>query len=69
MKKHVTFDYSLANPFIGDEELDLMKESIGAARKTLQERTGLAMIFLVGLICRKTMTKRNLHGFRKQRIK
>lgn len=46
MKKHVTFDYSLANPFIGDEELDLMKESIGAARKTLQERTGAGNDFL-----------------------
>ena len=46
MKKHVTFDYSLANPFIGDEELNLMKESIGAARKTLQERTGAGNDFL-----------------------
>ena len=46
MKKHVTFDYSLANPFIGGEELDLMKESIKAARKTLQERTGAGNDFL-----------------------
>lgn len=46
MKKHVTFDYSLANPFIGDEELNLMKESIKAARKTLQERTGAGNDFL-----------------------
>lgn len=46
MEKHVTFDYSLANPFIGSEELDLMKESIGAARKTLQERTGAGNDFL-----------------------
>ncbi len=46
MKKHVTFDYSLANPFIGDEELNLMKESIEAARKTLQERTGAGNDFL-----------------------
>lgn len=46
MKKHVTFDYSLANPFIGDEELNLMKESIGATRKTLQERTGAGNDFL-----------------------
>ena len=46
MKKHVTFDYSLANPFIGGEELDLMKESIKAARKTLQERTGADNDFL-----------------------
>ncbi len=65
MKKHVTFDYSLANPFIGGEELDLMKESIKAARKTLQERTGAGN----GLICRKTIIKRNLRGFRKRRIK
>ena len=46
MKQHVTFDYSLANPFIGGEELDLMKESIKAARKTLQERTGAGNDFL-----------------------
>lgn len=46
MGKHVTFDYSLANPFIRDEELDLMRASVAAARDTLEKRTGAGNDFL-----------------------
>ena len=46
MGKHVTFDYSLAAPFIRDEELDLMKASVLAARETLEKKTGAGNDFL-----------------------
>lgn len=46
MGKHVTFDYSLANPFIRDEELDLMRASVAAARDTLEKRIGAGNDFL-----------------------
>lgn len=46
MGKHVTFNYSLAAPFIRDEELDLMKASVLAARETLEKKTGAGNDFL-----------------------
>lgn len=46
MGKHITFDYSLASPFIREDELDLMKASVAAARETLEKRTGAGNDFL-----------------------
>lgn len=46
MGKHVTFDYSLANPFICEEELDLMKASVATARETLEKKSGAGNDFL-----------------------
>lgn len=46
MGKHVTFDYSLANPFICEEELDLMKASVATARDTLEKKSGAGNDFL-----------------------
>ena len=46
MGKHVTFDSSLANPFIRKEELDLMKASVLAARETLEKKNGAGNDFL-----------------------
>lgn len=67
MGKHVTFDYSLADKFIREDEVELMMASIHAARETLESKAGQEMISLAGLICRKIMTRLSLSGFRQQR--
>ena len=40
MGKHVTFDYSLADKFIREDEVELMMASIHAARETLESKSG-----------------------------
>lgn len=46
MGKHVTFDYSLADRFIREDEVALMKASIEAARDTLENKKGAGNDFL-----------------------
>lgn len=46
MGKHVTFDYSLADKFIREDEVELMKPTIEAAKKTLESRSGAGNDFL-----------------------
>ena len=46
MGKHVTFDFSLADKFIREDEVDLMKASIQAAKDTLENRSGAGNDFL-----------------------
>lgn len=46
MGKHVTFDYSLADRFIRQDEVDLMRASIDAARDTLENKKGAGNDFL-----------------------
>ena len=46
MGKHVTFYYSLADKFIREDEVDLMKVSIQAAKDTLESRSGAGNDFL-----------------------
>lgn len=46
MEKNVVFDYSLANKFIADEELDMIQTSAEAAKKVLVEKTGAGHDFL-----------------------
>lgn len=46
MSKHVTFDYSLADSFIREDEIDLMKASLEAARNTLENKNGAGNDFL-----------------------
>lgn len=46
MGKHVTFDYSLADRFIREDEVELMKASIEAARDTLENKKGAGNDFL-----------------------
>ena len=46
MGKHVTFDYSLADKFIREDEVELMMASIHAARETLESKSGAGNDFL-----------------------
>ena len=46
MGKHVTFDYSLADKFIREDEVELMMASIRAARETLESKSGAGNDFL-----------------------
>lgn len=46
MSKHVTFDCSLAERFIREDEMDLMKASLEVARNTLESRSGAGNDFL-----------------------
>ena len=46
MGKHVTFDFSFADKFIREDEVDLMKASIQAAKDTLENRSGAGNDFL-----------------------
>lgn len=46
MGKHVTFDYSLAEKFIREDEVELMKPTIEAAKETLESRNGAGNDFL-----------------------
>ena len=63
---HITFDYSKAESFISNDEVNSMKEIAENAKKVLVERTGQVMISLDGLICRLIMIKKNLTESRKQ---
>jgi hypothetical protein len=62
----VTFDYSKAESFISNDEVNSMKEIAENAKKVLVERTGAGNDFLDGLICRLIMIKKNLTESRKQ---
>ena len=46
MGKHVTFDYSLADKFIREDEVELMMASVHAARETLESKSGAGNDFL-----------------------
>lgn len=46
MSKHVTFDYSLAKKFIGDDEVRLMEGIVETAKNTLVNRSGAGNDFL-----------------------
>ena len=58
----VTFDYSKAESFISNDEVNSMKEIAENAKKVLVE----VMISLDGLICRLITIKKNLTESRKQ---
>lgn len=46
MEKHVTFDYSLAGSFIGQDEVKSMETMAAAARDTLEGKKGAGNDFL-----------------------
>lgn len=46
MGKHVTFDYSLADKFIREDEVELMMASVHAAKETLESKSGAGNDFL-----------------------
>ena len=46
MEKHVTFDYSLANGFIREDEITSMEAAVAAARETLEQKKGAGNDFL-----------------------
>lgn len=46
MSKHVTFDYSLAEKFVGDDEVRLMEGIVETAKNTLVNRNGAGNDFL-----------------------
>ena len=46
MSKHVTFDYSLAKKFVGDDEIKLMENIVETAKDTLLSKNGAGNDFL-----------------------
>lgn len=46
MSKHVTFDYSLAKKFVGDDEIKLMESIVETAKDTLLSKNGAGNDFL-----------------------
>ena len=46
MSKHVTFDYSLAKKFVGDDEIKVMESIVETAKNTLVGKSGAGNDFL-----------------------
>lgn len=65
----VTFDYSKANLFIREHEMESMKDIVLAAKDKLLHAQEQEMISLDGSTFRKIMIKMSLREFRKRQIR
>ena len=64
MSTHVTFDYSKALSFIGENELTYLRDAVKVTHHAIHEKTGAGNDFLGWVDFRFNMTKKNSLAFK-----